>query len=224
LLLCDDKVVIKVVIIDIKVFSFLPLINFLVKIKLNYYMYNYKQTILSLFLVVFCTVISSCDTNNTANNPTPETTPNNKINPIPEKEPQKSPIPAIEPFSTNSHSKAISGKTTNVTLYISDDQCQELIAKKAEVSAVEPMNESIGKIFKEQNTADFSVSGYRVNVRNGVATVDIRVSPESKRQLSSLSSCEQFALFSSVRKTLMSNSEWKIKDVRFTERGEDITL
>ncbi|MFM8008045.1 MAG: sporulation/spore germination protein, partial [Dolichospermum sp.] len=27
-----------------------------------------------------------------------------------------------------------------------------------------------------------------------------------------------------VRKTLMSNSEWKIKDVRFTERGEDITL
>lgn len=187
-------------------------------------MYNYKQVILSLFLVVSCTVISSCDTNNTANNPTPETTPNNNINPIPEKEPEKSPIPAIEPFSTNSHSKAISGKTTNVTLYISDDQCQELIAKKAEVSAAEPMNESIGKIFKEQNTADFSVSGYRVNVKNGVATVDIRVSPESKRQLSSLSSCEQFALFSSVRKTLMSNSEWKIKDVRFTERGEDITL
>ncbi|MFM6369036.1 MAG: sporulation/spore germination protein, partial [Dolichospermum sp.] len=40
----------------------------------------------------------------------------------------------------------------------------------------------------------------------------------------SLSSCEQFALFGSVRKTLMSNSEWKIKDVRFTERGEDIVL
>ncbi|MFM6472207.1 MAG: sporulation/spore germination protein, partial [Dolichospermum sp.] len=57
-----------------------------------------------------------------------------------------------------------------------------------------------------------------------VATVDIRVSPESKRQLFSLSSCEQFALFGSVRKTLMSNSEWKIKDVSFTERGEDITL
>lgn len=187
-------------------------------------MYNYKQAILSLFLVVSCTVISSCDTNNTANNPTPETTPNNNINPIPEKEPEKSPIPRIEPYSTNSDSKAISGKTTNVTLYISDDQCQELIAKKAEVSAAAPMNESIGKIFKAQNTADFSVSGYRINVKNRIATVDIRVSPESKRQLSSLSSCEQFALFGSVRKTLMSNSEWKIKDVRFTERGEDIVL
>ncbi|MFO0142950.1 MAG: sporulation/spore germination protein, partial [Aphanizomenon sp.] len=38
------------------------------------------------------------------------------------------------------------------------------------------------------------------------------------------SSCEQFALFSSIRKTLISNAQWKIKEVRFTERGEDIML
>jgi hypothetical protein len=86
------------------------------------------------------------------------------------------------------------------------------------------MNEAIGKIFKEQNTADFSVSGYRVNKKNGIVIVDIRLSPESKRQVSSLSSCEQFALFSSIRKTLISNAQWKIKEVRFTERGEDIML
>jgi hypothetical protein len=214
----------KVVIIDIQVFSFLPLMNFLVKIQRNYYMYNYKQAILSLFLVVSCTVISSCDTNNTADNPTPETTPTSNINPSPQRKIQKSPPPVVEPYVSNSNTKAISGKTTNVTVYTSDAQCQELIPKKADVSAQEPMNEAIGKIFKEQNTADFSVSGYRVNVKNGVAIVDLRVSPESKRQLSSLSSCEQFALFSSVRKTLISNSQWKIKDVRFTERGEDITL
>jgi len=187
-------------------------------------MYNYKQAILSLFLVVFCTLISSCDANNTANNPTPQTTPNNKINPIPQKKPEKSPIPAIEPFSTNSHSQTISGKTINITLYTSDAQCQELIPKKATVSAAEPISEAIGKIFKEQNTADFSVSGYRVNKKNGVAIVDIRIVPNSKRQVSSLSSCEQFALFSSVRKTLISNAQWKIKEVRFTERGEDIML
>ena len=198
--------------------------NCLVKIQRNYYMYNYKQAILSLFLVVSCTVISSCDTNNTADNPTPETTPTSNINPSPQRKIQKSPTPVVEPYVSNSNTKAISGKTTNVTVYTSDAQCQELIPKKADVSAQEPMNEAIGKIFKEQNTADFSVSGYRVNVKNGVAIVDLRVSPESKRQLSSLSSCEQFALFSSVRKTLISNSQWKIKDVRFTERGEDITL
>lgn len=198
--------------------------NFLVKIQRNYYMYNYKQAILSLFLVVSCTVISSCDSNNTANNPTPETTPTSKINPSPPKKLQKSPTPVVEPYTDNSNNKAISGKTTNVTLYISDDQCQELIPRKADISTQEPMNEAIGKIFKEQNTADFSVSGYRVNVKNGVAIVDLRISPDSKRQVSSLSSCEQFALFSSVRKTLISNSQWKIKDVRFTERGEDIAL
>jgi len=198
--------------------------NYLVKIKRNYYMYNYKQAILSLFLVVSCTVISSCDTNNTANNPTPETTPTSKINPSPQRKIQKSPTPGVEPYTDNSNTKAISGKTTNVTVYTSDDQCQELIPQKTDVSAAEPMNEAIGKIFKEQNTADFSVSGYRVNVKNGVAIVDIRISPDSKRQVSSLSSCEQFALFSSVRKTLISNSQWKIKDVRFTERGEEIAL
>ena len=187
-------------------------------------MYNYKQYLLSLLLVAFSTVISSCDTNNTADNPTPEITPNSNINPSPPKKPQKSPTPIVKPYVNNSNTKAISGKTINVTVYTSDAQCQELIPQKADVSAREPINEAIGKIFKEQNTADFSVSGYRVNVRNGVAIVDLRVSPESKRQLSSLSSCEQFALFSSVRKTLISNSQWKIKDVRFTERGEDITL
>ena len=214
----------KAVIIDIRVFSFLPLMNFLVKIQRNYYMYNYKRAILSLFLVVFCTLISSCDANNNANYSTPETTPNNNINPIPQKEPEKSPIPTIKPFFNNSHSKPNSKKTSNVTLYTSDAQCQELIAKKVQVSAVKPMNEAIGKIFKEQNTADFSVSGYRVNKKNGIVIVDIRLSPESKRQVSSLSSCEQFALFSSIRKTLISNAQWKIKEVRFTERGKDIML
>ncbi len=187
-------------------------------------MYNYKRYILFLLLVAFSTVISSCNSNNIADNPTPETTPNSKINPSLQRKLQKSSPPVVEPYTDNSNTKAISGKTTNVTLYTSDAQCQELIAKKADVSTKEPMNEAIGKIFKEQNTADFSVSGYRVNVKNGVAIVDLRISPDSKRQVSSLSSCEQFALFSSVRKTLISNSQWKIKDVRFTERGEDIAL
>ncbi|BAZ86087.1 sporulation/spore germination protein [Dolichospermum compactum] len=186
-------------------------------------MYNYKRYILSLLLVAFSTFISSCDTNNTADNPTPETTPTSNINPSPQRKIQKSPTPVVEPYTNNANTKAISGKTTNITVYTSDAQCQELIPQKADVSAVEPINEAIGKIFKEQSTADFSVSGYRVNVKNGVAIVDLRISPESKRKVSSLSSCEQFALFSSVRKTLISNS-WKIKDVRFTERGEEIML
>ncbi|OCQ98208.1 sporulation/spore germination protein [Nostoc sp. MBR 210] len=120
--------------------------------------------------------------------------------------------------------KTETSNTVKVTLYTSDIQCQEFIPQKVEVSATEPVSSAVGKIVQERDTADFSLSGYRVNVRNGVATVDLRLSPQSKRQIASLSSCEQFALFGSVRKTLMSNSQWKIKDVRFTEKGEDIVL
>lgn len=120
--------------------------------------------------------------------------------------------------------KAISGKTVNVTLYTSDVQCQELVPQKATVSATEPLTSAVGKIIEAQDTADFSLSGYRVRVNNGIATIDLRLSPQSKRQFTSLSGCEQFALFSSIRKTLTSNSQWQIKEVRFTDKGQEIVL
>ncbi|MDZ7970637.1 MAG: GerMN domain-containing protein [Nostoc sp. DedSLP03] len=121
-------------------------------------------------------------------------------------------------------SKVATSKTTNVTLYTSDTQCQKLIPEKVSVPAEEPVRNVVSKILEKRDTSDFSLSGYRVNIKNGIATVDLRISPESKRQISSLSSCEQFALFGSLRKTLTSNAQWNIKEVRFTERGEEIVL
>lgn len=120
--------------------------------------------------------------------------------------------------------QAASGKTVNVTLYTSDIQCQELVPQNVALPATESVTSAVGKIIQEQDTADFSLSGYRIRVKNGIATVDLRLSPQSKRQFVSLSSCEQFALFGSLRKTLTSNSQWNIKEVRFTEKGEDIVL
>ncbi|MEH2369893.1 sporulation/spore germination protein [Nostoc sp.] len=121
-------------------------------------------------------------------------------------------------------SKVATAKTTSVTLYTSDTQCQKLIPEKVSVPAEEPVTNVVSKILEKRDTSDFSLSGYRVNIKNGIATVDLRISPESKRQITSLSSCEQFALFGSLRKTLTSNAQWNIKEVRFTERGEDIVL
>jgi hypothetical protein len=103
-------------------------------------------------------------------------------------------------------------------------QCQELVPQKVTVPAKEPVTNAVGRIIEEQDSADFSVSGYRVRVKDGIATVDLRLSPQSKRQFASLSSCEQFALFGSLRKTLTSNSQWNIKEVRFTNKGEEIVL
>jgi hypothetical protein len=72
----------------------------------------------------------------------------------------------------------------------------------------------------------FDLAGYRVqlNENTGVATVDLRLDPESERQFVSLSSCEKFSLFGSLEKTLTSNPEWQINRVRFTERGEEIVI
>lgn len=117
-----------------------------------------------------------------------------------------------------------SNKSVNVTLFTIDSQCQELVPQKVSVTAEEPMESAVGKIIQQHDSADFNLSDYRVSVKDGVATVDLRLSPNSQRQFTSLSSCEQFALFGSLRKTLMSNSQWKVKDVRFTERGEEIVL
>lgn len=115
-------------------------------------------------------------------------------------------------------------KTVNVTLYISDTQCQELVPQTITVAAQQPVTDAVGKILEQRDNGDFSFFGYRVNIKDGVATVDLRLDPKSRRQITSLSSCEQFALFGSLRKTLTSNPQWGIKDVRFTERGEQIVL
>jgi hypothetical protein len=134
---------------------------------------------------------------------------------------------STEPFTQNtasSTSESATGKTINLTLYTSDTECQELIPNKVSVPAEKPATGIVDKIIEQQDTGDFSLSGYRVSVKNRIATVDLRISPESKRQLVSLSHCEQFALFGSLRKSLTSNAQLNIKNVRFTERGKKITL
>lgn len=197
-----------------------------------------KRYFLPLIFATILVSLSSCSSNPTVSNidtgtPSPTTTPTNSASsPTPRQIPsvaqlrEKSPNQESPKENTpsSSTSKTVNGKTTNVTMYTSDTQCQELIPEKVLVPAEEPVTNVVGKIIEKRDTSDFSLSGYRVNIKNGIATVDLRISPESKRQIASLSSCEQFALFGSLRKTLTSNAQWNIKEVRFTERGQDIVL
>ncbi|MBF2063050.1 MAG: hypothetical protein IGS39_01240 [Calothrix sp. C42_A2020_038] len=158
----------------------------------------------------------------TAEVPSPKTTSSPSASVKPEKK-----APAKTTLSYNSvpfATETLSGKTTDVTIYTSDSQCQEHVPKTTTVPANEPIAGAVGRALEGHDSGDFSLSGYRVNVKNGVATVELRVSPNSKRLLSSLSSCENFSLFGSVRKTLTSNSQWKIKDVRFIEKGQEIVF
>jgi len=140
---------------------------------------------------------------------------------------QKTPIAAqsSKTKATQAASTAQSNKTVSLKIYRADSQCQNLVPETAAVPSANPVNAAVGKVIEEANSTDFELAGYRVNVNNnGVATVDLRRSPNSQRQFASLSACEQFALFASLRKTLTDNTQLKIKDVRFTEQGQDIGL
>ncbi|WP_353929661.1 sporulation/spore germination protein [Okeanomitos corallinicola TIOX110] len=184
--------------------------------------------IFPLIILAFSATISSCSSGDISDNTALEPLPNNSVSSQPENSPTENQSSSNQPSATETpitaSSQTTSGKTTQVTLYTSDDQCQDFVSKQTSVSADEPMNGAIGKILEVQDTGDFSLAGYRATVNNGVATIDLRIAPESKRQIASLSNCEQFALFGSLRKTLTSNAGWNIKDVRFTEQGQEIVF
>ncbi|MBW4641983.1 MAG: sporulation/spore germination protein [Goleter apudmare HA4340-LM2] len=196
-----------------------------------------KRHFVPFILVAIAASLSSCGSNPSSRQDTASQTPNTISSPTPsqnpsigrlrakngDSEPSTPPVARIE-NTPDAAPKAVTNKTTNVTLYTSDVQCQTLVPQKVSVSAQAPVSGSVGKILEQRDTGDFSLSGYRVNVKNGIATVDLRVAPQSRRKLASLSSCEQFALFGSLRKTLTSNPKWNIKQVRFTERGENVEL
>ncbi len=117
-------------------------------------------------------------------------------------------------------------KTVTLNIYQVDSQCDTLVPAKAAVPSDSPVESAVANVLKQTDSADFELAGYRVQVNptSGVATVDFRLSPNTRRQFVSLSMCEQFALFGSLRKTLTTNSQLKIKNVRFTEQGREIVL
>lgn len=117
-------------------------------------------------------------------------------------------------------------RMTTVTVYQADDQCVNFVPEQVQVPTDQAMQAAVGKVLEKQGDGDFDLGGYRVslNAQTGEATVDLRLVPGSKRQIVSLSACEQFALFGSLRETLMNNPAWQVKSVRFTERGEEIVL
>ena len=127
---------------------------------------------------------------------------------------------------TKATTTAQAQNTISLNIYQADSQCQTLVPEKVAVPAGSPVDAAVGKVLEKASSGDFDLAGYRVNVnaKSGVATVDLRLAPDAQRQFLSLSTCEQFALFGSLRKTLVDNTQLKIKDVRFTEQGQDLEL
>jgi len=119
----------------------------------------------------------------------------------------------------------VTPNSVKATIYEVDNQCQALIGENVALPAAHSIEAAVARVLEQQYTSDFDLS-YRIILdrERGLAIIDLRIPPNSKRQLTSLSSCEQLALFGSLRQTLTSNRGWQIKKVRFTEEGEGIWL
>lgn len=113
--------------------------------------------------------------------------------------------------------------TVTVTVYEPDSECKTLIGKQTVLPAENSLLVAVSQVLEQEYTSDLNFS-YRVSVdRNtGKAIIDLRVSPNSKRTLTSMSTCEQLAIFGSLRQTLTANPVWKVKQVQFTSRGAEI--
>lgn len=114
--------------------------------------------------------------------------------------------------------------TVTVTIYKADSQCETLIGEEVVLQQHRLLVMVVGKVIEQATSADFDIAGYRVNLdrQRQVATVDLRLNPNTMRKFVSLSFCEQFALFASLRKTLTDNPNWQIEEVRFTQLGAEI--
>lgn len=115
--------------------------------------------------------------------------------------------------------------TVPVTVYEPDSECKTLIGKQIVLPAKNSLLVAVSQVLEQQYTTDLNFA-YRVNVdpNTGKAIIDLRVSPNSKRTLTSMSTCEQLAIFGSLRQTLTANPVWNVKKVQFTSKGAEIWL
>lgn len=155
--------------------------------------------------------LSSCGSPPVDTPTQPSTPPQTSISPPPTPEPQKQ---ALSPANT-----------VPVTIYQVDNQCSELVPRQITVPKEKSLETAISEVLDQQSSSDFPFS-YRLNIdsQQQVVTIDFRVPTTAERTFNSLSSCEQLALFGSLRRTITSNPDWKINDVIFTEQGEEIVL
>ena len=107
---------------------------------------------------------------------------------------------------------------TRLTMYIATHTFRYK-TKTVYVSRRRPVSDIVGKLLKERILPyGVRLIGYKVTVRNRVATVDLRVAPNS-RSIASAASTPSFLLYGSLEKTLTESSELNIDKVVLFENG-----
>jgi Sporulation and spore germination len=159
--------------------------------------------------------------------PSPSPSPTTKAAVPPAAAPAAAPEPAAiapeKPVATEKLA-ANSSQTQEITVYQLDNECTDYVAKKMTVPTQNATSALVGKVLETSNSPDFKIDNYRVQVENGTATIDLRLPPDAKRPFTAMSACEQQSLLGSLSKTLTSNPNLKINNVRFTDGKEELVF
>jgi hypothetical protein len=124
--------------------------------------------------------------------------------------------------STKTESAAASSANQEVTVYHLDGQCQDFVPEKLTVPSQGTADAIVGRVLAKNNSPDFRISNYRVDVKDGVATVDLNLPADSPRTFQSMSTCEQMGILGSLEKTLTGNQSLRIQAVKFTDGKKEL--
>ena len=178
-------------------------------------------------LLLGLTLVSCTPTQTPPSSTTPPTTAQSST-PSPGPEPTlpttPSPKPSIAPTASTSATSAATSATTTVpvVVYHMDRDCNQFVKETEQLPKEKTMNRAIGSVLNRANTADFTITDYRVTSQGGVATIVLRLPSGGVRSFKSMSSCEQMSFFGAMRETVVQRKEWGIKDVTFTDGNKEI--
>ncbi|MDC0831721.1 hypothetical protein CKA32_005661 [Geitlerinema sp. FC II] len=130
------------------------------------------------------------------------------------------------PLPSPATASDIEQDTVELTVYRPDLFCETLLPETVEVPRSNPLEGAVGHVLKDWARGEFRIAGYRTSrdAVTGTVTVDLRVAPDAPRQWTSLSTCEQFALFGSLRSTLTQNPRLQTQTVEFVSQGEPLAF
>jgi len=132
--------------------------------------------------------------------------------------------PTVSPNNEAAQPSASSPPNASATIYTAAADCVTFVPQKVEVSKDNAMTDAVGKVLAAQPAIATIITDYTVQKNSDVATIDFKLDPKAQQSISALSLCEQFALFGSLRETLVQTPDWGIKTVRFTEGGTELGL
>jgi hypothetical protein len=132
--------------------------------------------------------------------------------------PVASPPVASPPVTT----QALRGSSVPVNVYHMDDRCEKLVKQLENLPKDKTLETAIGSVLTRANTADFTITDYRVITQGKIATIVLRLPTGARRSFKSMSSCEQMAYFGAMRETMVQRKEWNIQDVKFTDGKKEI--